>query len=91
MAGVLTDTWHLVLEAKAAGQHALSDEVLAEVRENYKTIIGAHVATPPVAPSGKRGRTKRTKAHNLLLRLDADTDDVLRFASDFAVPFDKPQ
>jgi Transposase IS66 family len=41
-----------------------------------------------VAPSGRRGRTKRTKAHNLLLRLDAYQDDVLRFATDFAVPFD---
>jgi hypothetical protein len=89
MTGHLSNTWHLVLEAKAAGQHALGDEVLAEVREHYKTIIAAgHVANPPVAPSGKRGRTKRTKAHNLLLRLDAYTDDVLRFASDFAVPFD---
>jgi transposase len=39
-------------------------------------------------PSGKRGRTKRSKAHNLLLRLDAYQDDVLRFATDFAVPFD---
>jgi len=82
MAGLLTDTWHLVLEAKAAGQHALSDGVLAEVQENYMTIIVAgHVANPPVAPSGKCGRTKRTKAHNLLLRFDAYADDVLRFAS----------
>ena len=82
MAGLLTDTWHLVFEAKAAGQHALSDGVLAEVRENYMTIIVAgHVANPPVAPSGKCGRTKRTKAHNLLLRFDAYADDVLRFAS----------
>jgi hypothetical protein len=58
MTGHLSNTWHLVLEAKAAGQHALGDEVLAEVRENYKSIIAAgHVANPPVAPSGKRGRT----------------------------------
>lgn len=89
MAGLLADTWHLVLEDSAAGRHALSDEVLAEVRKNYKSIIAAgHAANPPVVPSGKRGRTKRTKAHNLLLRLDAYRDDVLRFASDFAVPFD---
>lgn len=89
MATLLSNTWQLVLEATAAGQHALSDEVLAEVRENYKSIIAAgHVANPPVAPSGKRGRTKRSKAHNLLLRLDTYEDDVLRFATDFAVPFD---
>jgi len=89
MAGLLSETWQLVLAAKAAGEGALSDEVLAEVRENYTTIIAAgHVANPPVAPSGKRGRTKRTKAHNLLLRLDTYRDDVLRFATDFPVPFD---
>jgi len=89
MATLLSDTWQRVLEATAAGQHALSDEVLAEVCENYESIIAAgHVANPPVAPSGRRGPSKRTKAHNLLLRLDAYEDDVLRFATDFAVPFD---
>jgi transposase len=89
MAELLATTWHLVLEAKTADQHALGPEVLAEVRKNYASIIAAgHAANPPVAPSGKRGRTKRTKAHNLLLRLDTYEDDVLRFAADFAVPFD---
>jgi transposase len=89
MATLLSATWQLVLEATAAGQRSLSDEVLAEVCESYKSIIAAgHGANPPVAPSGKRGRTKRSKAHNLLLRLDAYEDDVLRFATDFAVPFD---
>ena len=53
------------------------------------TIIAAgHVANPPVVPSGKRGRPKRTKPHNLLLRLDNYAEDVLRFATDFTVPFD---
>jgi transposase len=46
------------------------------------------VANPPVGPSGKRGRPKRTKAHNLLCRLDDYADDVLRFTADFTVPFD---
>lgn len=89
MAALLSDTWQLVLEAKVAGQHALGHEVLCVVRERYATIIAAgHGANPPVAPSGKRGRPKRTKAHNLLLRLDTYADDVLRFATDFKVPFD---
>ena len=89
MSTLLSATWQRVLEATAAGQRSLSDEVLAEVYEKYQSIIAAgHVANPPVAPSGKRGRTKRTKAHNLLLRLDAYEDDVLRFAGDFDVPFD---
>jgi len=89
MAGLLTETWHQVLEAKAAAKSALGDDELAEIRTRYDAIIAAgHVANPPVAPTGKRGRPKRTKAHNLLLRLDTYADDVLRFATDFAVPFD---
>ena len=89
MAGLLTDTWLMVLEAKAAEKNALSSVQLAEVRAKYDAIIAAgHAANPPVAPSGRRGRPKRTKAHNLLLRLDNYADDVLRFATDFTVPFD---
>jgi hypothetical protein len=89
MAGLLSDTWLTVLEAKAAEKNALSSDQLAELRTNYDAVIAAgHVANPPVAPSGRRGRTKRTKPHNLLLRLDNYADDVLRFATDFTVPFD---
>ncbi|MHB8288058.1 MAG: IS66 family transposase, partial [Acidimicrobiales bacterium] len=89
MAGLLTDTWLMVLEAKAADKSALSSDQLVEVRAKYDAIIAAgHVANPPVAPTCKRGRPKRTKAHNLLLRLDNYADDVLRFATDFTVPFD---
>lgn len=89
MAGLLTDTWLMVLEAKAADKNALSSVQLAEVRTKYEAIIAAgHVANPPVEPTGRRGRPKRTKPHNLLLRLDNYADDVLRFATDFTVPFD---
>jgi len=89
MAGLLTDTWLMVLEAKAVAMSALSSVQLAEIRAKYDGIIAAgHVANPPVAPTGRRGRTKRTKPHNLLLRLDNYADDVLRFATDFTVPFD---
>ena len=89
MAGLLTDTWLMVLEAKAADKNALSSDQLKEVRAKYDASIAAgHAANPPVAPTGRRGRPKRTKAHNLLLRLDNYADDVLRFATDFNVPFD---
>lgn len=89
MAGLLTDTWHMVLEAKATDKTALADDELTVIRTKYDAIIAAgHIANPPVAPTGKRGRPKRTKPHNLLLRLDTYADDVLRFATDFAVPFD---
>src|SRR5450759_421328 len=89
MAALLADTWHRVLEVKADGVNTLSDAELSELRTNYRAIIAAgHRANPPPIPTGKRGRPKRSKAHNLLMRLDTHADDVLRFATDFSVPFD---
>src|SRR5918996_6520200 len=38
-------------------------------------------------PSGKRGRTRQSKAVNLLHRLRTYADDVLRFMTDLGVPF----
>ena len=42
---------------------------------------------PPAPKSGNRGRTRQSKATNLLLRLRLHADDVWRFASDHNVPF----
>ena len=79
----------MVLDAKADGRNTLDDDELDQIRATYQTIIAAgHAANPPPAPTGRRGRPKRTKAGNLVLRLDLWADDVLRFASDFTVPFD---
>lgn len=89
MTTLLADTWQLVLTAKAHGASALGGDELERIRAAYQTIIAAgHAANPPPTPTGLRGRPKRTKAGNLLLRLDLHADDVLRFATDFAVPFD---
>jgi transposase len=89
MTALLADTWHNVLTAKTAGRRALDDDELEAIRVTYRSIIAAgHDANPSPAPTGKRGRPKRTKAANLLLRLDLHADDVLRFATDFTVPFD---
>jgi len=89
MTTLLCDTWQQVLDAKTNNANALHPDVLDRLRADYHTIIAAgHRANPAPAPTGKRGRPKRTKAANLLLRLDTHTDDVLRFATDFAVPFD---
>ena len=89
MGDLLSDTWQLVLDAKANAKSALDDGELAGVKTAYRTIIAAgHAANPPPVRSGRRGRTKQTNAANLLSRLDLYADDVLRFATDFAVPFD---
>lgn len=89
MAGFLAGTWQTVIDAKTNGHTALSNNHLTLIRAKYRTIIAAgHSANPPPEPTGLRGRPKRTKAANLLRRLDLFGDDVLRFATDFSVPFD---
>jgi hypothetical protein len=89
MITLLSDTWQLVLRAKAAGHSTLSDEELGHLRAAYRTIISAGQAVNlPAPPTGWKGRPKRTKAANLLSRLDIYEDDVLHFAHDFRVKFD---
>lgn len=89
MVAFLADTWHQVLDARATGATSFSPGEIARVRATYDTIIAAgHLANPPPPPTGRRGRPKKTKAANLLGRLDLYADDVLRFAADFAIPFD---
>ncbi|MGH3861154.1 IS66 family transposase [Actinokineospora sp.] len=89
MAGLLCDAYQQVLGAKTDGHSALTADELGRIRADYRAIIAAgHEANPAPAPTGKRGRPKRTKAANLLLRLDVHADDILRFSTDFRVPFD---
>jgi len=89
MVALLSDTWQRVLDVKESGLFSLPEEELVSIRAVYVTIIAAgHVANPPPPPSGRRGRTRKTKAANLLARLDNYADDVLRFATDFEVSFD---
>ena len=78
-----------MLEAKDNGQHHLDDKELVSIRVNYRTIIDAgHKANPPPTPTGRRGRPQRSKAHNLLNRLDVHMDDVLRFTTNTDLPTD---
>jgi transposase len=89
MAGLLCDTWHHVLEVKVNGQHHLDDKELVSIRTNYRTIIDAgHEANLPPTPTGRRGRPQRSKAHNLLDRLDVHMDDVLRLTTNTDLPSD---
>lgn len=89
MAGLLSDTWHHVLDVKANGQLSLSDDELTSLHATYRTIIASgHEVNPPPTPTGRRGRLKRSKAHNLLDRLDVHMDDVLRFTTNTDLPSD---
>jgi len=77
--------WH----ARQEGRGALDDDALGIVVDCYREIIAvAYEQHPGLAANDRGRRPKRTKAQNLLLRLDEREVEVLRFAHDFQVPFD---
>lgn len=81
-----------VKTAKAADQAGLSTRRLAGYRRRYRGLIQqGQAANPPPPRTGKRGRPRLGPAGALLRRLQVFEDDVLRFATDFAVPFDNNQ
>ena len=52
---------------------------------------GLKISPEQPKPQGQRGRAKQTKARLLLIRLQEHRDEYLRFAVDFATPFDNNQ
>ncbi len=67
--------------ARESGEGNLDPGTLRKLEADYARIIASGRAEHP--PLGG----KKTKAHNLLLRLQRDRVEVLRFAHDFRVPF----
>ena len=67
----------------------LSKKAVEASRKKYKLILEkANIECPaPTKIAGKRGRTKKSKARNLLERLIDYEDDVLRFMENTEVPF----
>jgi hypothetical protein len=89
MSCLLLDTKDAVEQAKAAGHERLSARTLAELQVSYRELIAlGYEENPGLAGQDHGRRPKRTKAQNLLLRLDEREHEVLRFATDFRVPFD---
>lgn len=74
---------HTVQAGKDAGASALSETLLATYQIRYDAVITAGHGQNP-ATAGRRN----SKAANLLARLDTQRADVLRFATDWTVPFD---
>jgi transposase len=92
MAHLLVQMHTAVQNAKAAGLTALDAQQLADYQDRYRALIGeAWAAHPPPPPTGKRGRPRLGTPGSLVRRLDLYQNDVLRFATDFAVPFDNNQ
>lgn len=74
-------------EVDAAGR-PLTAARIAHYRSAHARILAeGETAHPRAPPSGKRGRTKQSKALNLLDRLRTHADDVWRFTTDHGVPF----
>lgn len=89
---LLCATHQEVRFAKEAQIPSLSPRRLISITRRYDQLIEAgHAANPPPIRTGKRGRPLRTKAANLVGRLDRYRCEVLRFANDFSVSFDNNQ
>jgi transposase len=89
MGCLLLDAKDAVDQAKAAGRKRLSRKALAELHASYRGVVAlGYEENPDLAVQGDGRQPKRTKAQNLLLRLDQRQREVLRFAHDFRVPFD---
>ena len=74
-------------EVKLAGG-PLAEARIAHYRAVYAGILAdGEAANPRAPPSGKRGKTKQSKALNLIDRLRVHADDVWRFTTDHGVPF----
>ena len=92
LATLLVTTNDKVHTARAAGRHSLSTRTLNKVTHHYDELIQAGLlANPPPLRTLTPGRPSRTKAANLAERLRRYREDVLRFATDFSVPFSNNQ
>jgi transposase len=92
LSALLCATHERVEAAKAAGKSSLSTRTLNVLTRRYDELLTAgYAANPPPVRTGQKGRPSRTKAANLVHRLDVYRDDVLRFARDFTSPFDNNQ
>jgi transposase len=96
MITLLIEMKRQVDEAKEEGQEALALSQIVSLEQQYFEILKRGVeANPPEVVSEdepkRRGRRKQSAAKNLLDRLTAHSEAVLRFIHDFAVPFDNNQ
>ncbi|NMR32519.1 IS66 family transposase [Crystallibacter degradans] len=92
LADLLVELHVAVQAAKVQGKSALPARKLTAYRRRYDTLVGqGQQQNPPPPRTGKRGRPALGPAGALLRRLEVYADDVLRFATDFRVPFDNNQ
>lgn len=76
--------------AQTAGAEGLDAATHETFTQRYQALLTEGLAHNPAAAAvpGQRGRRKQSKARNLLERLQDRQTEVLRFMTDFRVPFD---
>jgi transposase len=83
MAELLVDIKLSGDRARAAGVRQVDDDVRARLRVRYqRLLVDGQRANPPPVRGRRRGRARRSPAANLLARLDAHRDEVLRSLDD---------
>jgi transposase len=89
LAELLVELHVAVQTAKDTGATTLSRRRIAAFGRRYDALIAEGMNLNPSPPrTGKRGRPALGQAGSLLVRLTTHREDVLRFATDFRVPFD---
>lgn len=90
MKDLLCDIKRTVEQAQAAGAEGLDAATHEAFVTRYQALLTDGLTHNPaaVAVPGQRGRSQQSKARNLLLRLQQREAEVLRFMTDFRVPFD---
>ena len=90
LAGLLIEAKQAVDAARTKGSDHLDDATLHSIRVRYGQLVAKGFSLNPAPEVGKRSGYVK-KAFNLLVRLDTQRTDVLRFVTDFDVPFDNNQ
>ncbi len=88
---LLLDAKEAVEKAVAKGRKRLHTTTLHSIRVRYGQLVAKGWAANEEPTKASNGKRYQNTATNLLTRLDAYRDDVLRFTVDFDVPFDNNQ
>jgi transposase len=90
LASLLVEAKQHVETARANGTDQLDPALLHSIRVRYGRLVAKGFAANPQPEVGKRSGYEK-KAFNLLVRLDGQRADVLRFTVSFRVTFDNNQ
>lgn len=90
---VLLDMKKAVEDAKARGQEQMDTAQRKQLETRYDKRLKAGLRDHPeiTHSTGRRGRIRQSKETNLLRRMRDKREEVMRFMSDFSVPFDNNQ